>query len=409
MRSAIAANKPPASIAPSCSGSPTRTSFAPASSAWPITRARSLGADHPGLIDQQDRARGARRQLAAVKVAKQTGDGCRLQALGAKDVGRPPGRRCGSQLDSPPAPSLRLRRRWRSSCRFRPRRSRRRCPRARRAGGGPSRAGRPSGSAGPAITLAAINSPGLAARLACASARRPQAPGAQAPRFACVVKRSPFGVSADGDHRIGGEEGVGERSRPHGRRRAVGKQARRRPGSRRGGRSGRRGPSPRGRAAQRQLGGARPRAPIVAADAPRGQADLFGSGRASARAGSRRSSPFSFASRVVSVATWRARAEASAPAASRISARRVENVLSYSSLKPLISAMPLREGCHSMPSAGSVRGVDAPRRCSRRSWRARRSPGGRAGSSLPSGPLVALAISTWVCSWGSPFREERWR
>jgi hypothetical protein len=50
--------------------------------------------------------------------------------------------------------------------------------------------------------------------------------------------------------------------------------------------------------------------------------------------------PFSLALRVVRVATWRARAEASAPTASMICWRRVENSRRCSSAKPAISAIP---------------------------------------------------------------------
>src|SRR4051812_5575691 len=70
------------------------------------------------------------------------------------------------------------------------------------------------------------------------------------------------------------------------------------------------------------------------------QADLLGFG-APALAQVLGRKPLLLRVAVVSVATWRARAEASAPAASSISARRVEKVLSHSSEKPLISAMPL--------------------------------------------------------------------
>jgi hypothetical protein len=53
-----------------------------------------LRADHPGLIDQENRA-GGKANLTAIKVAKQTGNGRRLKAIAAKDVGGPPCRcRC---------------------------------------------------------------------------------------------------------------------------------------------------------------------------------------------------------------------------------------------------------------------------------------------------------------------------
>ena len=79
------------------------------------------------------------------------------------------------------------------------------------------------------------------------------------------------------------------------------------------------------------------------------KADLLAPSTASARAASRARSSAPSALRVARVATWRARAEASGPAASRISARRVEKARRCSSAKPSISAMPLRTGCHSTP------------------------------------------------------------
>ena len=100
----------------------------------------------------------------------------------------------------------------------------------------------------------------------------------------------------------------------------------------------------------------------------------------------------SLACRVSRAATWRARAEASAPSAARISARRVEKARRCSAIEALdLGDAVARPPATGPRAAGSARGGGAPRRCSRRSSRGRRSPGGRAGSS------------------GRPARGSRWR
>ena len=74
----------------------------------------------------------------------------------------------------------------------------------------------------------------------------------------------------------------------------------------------------------------------------------------------------SFAPRVARDAFAGAADASGPPAASRISARRVENSRRCSSAKPSISAMPLRTSCHSTPRLWSARGAGSPHRRSRR-------------------------------------------
>ena len=178
-----------------------------------------LGADHPGLVDQKDRAR---RKLASPRSrCEAPADGRRLKAsarrtLAALQVGA--GRAARSRL----APSLRLQRRWRSSCRSPPPRSPRRCPRGPRAGG--CTISRWSGfSVGRARDhpwrrqLARLASHSPAIRSAASSASRSSS------QIRLVVIADAFGGLGHGDHGLRSEEGSAAASTSSAGR-AVGKQ-----------------------------------------------------------------------------------------------------------------------------------------------------------------------------------------
>ena len=251
---------------------------------------------------------------------------------------------------------------------------------ARRAGGGPSRAGRPSGSVGP-------RSPG------CDQLARPRRAVSAAIRSRRLERLAlklpdplggdsgcPLAVSATliTDSEARKASAALSTSWP-GRRWGAG---RRRPGSRRGGRSGRRGPSPRGRAASAvslaarlDLAGPSSRDRLaVEADLLR----LLAPALAQALV-ERSASP--------SPRGWRAsrpggRGPRHPPRPPRVFPRGGSRRLAATRPRS-----PRSRRCRCEPAAtrrrasGSARGEGGPRRCSRRSWRARRSPGGRAGSS----------------------------
>ncbi len=96
--------RPPASISPSCAGSPTRTSLASARAGVVDQSRERRRVDHPRLVDQQDRPAG---QLppSAVKLGEQPRDAGRVEPLGAQDVGGAPGRRRDPEADASAGPA----------------------------------------------------------------------------------------------------------------------------------------------------------------------------------------------------------------------------------------------------------------------------------------------------------------
>ena len=148
--------------------------------------------------------------LRPVELSEQAGDAGRV--AGPRRAARSPPARSAPRraARSPPAPSPRPRRRWRRSCRSPPRRSRRRRPRR-----SPSRrrtisrwsafrVGRASITRAPRSARPAGVGPCARIRSAAASASRSSS------QIRWVVKRAPLALSRDLDHRLGGEEGVGE-------------------------------------------------------------------------------------------------------------------------------------------------------------------------------------------------------
>ena len=399
-------------------GSPIRTSFASA--------ARRGRSGEPGSPSRPSRPRRSaapsraarhRRRPARARSssAEQAGDAGRVEPLGAKHVGRPPGRRCDPERDPGPRPASAAA----TVAKVLP------VPASPITTDEPLAARRVSGAT---IARWSAFRVGWAARTR-ATRPRPTTPWPSVPRShrprggeRVALKlpdplggeaRDPSALSAIRDHRVGGEEGIGDLPRP------------RRPGRRRGSWSATAWITSRRSkwearavtARSRLLDASTPWAPRPGRSRPKVrrdrlavEADLLA---LSSRQRSRRLSAVrsrSLALRVSRVATWRARAEAPGrrrPRGSRRGGWRTR-AGARDRRSPRSRRCRCSTSCQRTPRllgqlVAEVRLVDVAGGLRVLIDRRVVEPGPAA-----VGPMGRVGDRTWVWSWGSPAREERW-